>query len=137
MARSLLDLAKSMERRAAGVSSIGNESKKRKVLRVLTYLVMVTPVDTSKALSNWQLGIGSRPMTPRAAFHVGTHGSTAQASSENAINFAKAQLAEVKPGEDVYISNLMPYINELDRGHSTQHPGGFIAAARLLARVTK
>jgi hypothetical protein len=136
VARTLLDLAKSCERRAAAVSTSGNEAKKRKGLAILTYLAHVTPVDTSKALSNWQFGIGEKPSARRGAFFVGSEGSTAQISTETTINFGKAQLESIKPGEPLYISNLLPYIRRLNDGWSAQHPGGFVEAAALLARTT-
>lgn len=114
MARTLLDLAKSLERRAAVFSEAGNASKKRKVTAIIRYLAHITPVDTSKALSNWQLGIGSAPTFERPAFYAGSHGSTAQLSTETTINYALAQLQDVKPGTPVWVSNLVPYIGKLN-----------------------
>ena len=137
MARSLLDFAKSLDRRAAAVGAAGNAAKRRKAVAVVRYLAYHTPVDTSKALSNWQVGIGGPVSTVRQAFFHGEHGSTLSASAENTINYAKAVLEEVKAGEPIYISNLLPYIRVLNDGTHSKQPGGFVEAAMLIARNTK
>ncbi len=137
MARTLLDLAKSMERRAAAFNTVGNEAKKRKVIAVVRHLAYNTPVDTSKALSSWEVGIGGPAPGRRQAFFPGEKGSTLEASAENTVNFAEAQLQAVKPGEVVYISNGQPYIRVLNDGTHSKQPGGFVEAATMIARKTK
>lgn len=137
MARTLLDFAKSLEARAAAVGSIGNEATKRKAFAIVRYLAYHTPVDTSKALSNWQVGIGAPVGSVHGAFFIGVHGSTKTASAENTVNFAQAMLERKRPGETVYISNLLPYIQRLNDGGHSQQPGGFVEVATLLARTTK
>lgn len=137
MARTLLDFAKSLDRRAAAVSDFGSARSKRITMAVIKYLAYNTPVDTSRALSNWLVTVGERAMAARGAFFVGSAGSTQSASAQNTILFAQAALENKKPGESIYISNLLPYIRKLNDGtHSTQ-PGGFVEVAHLLARTTK
>lgn len=102
---------------------------------VLRDLVSVTPVDTSLALSNWQVGLGA-PVTSRvSAFAFGRKGSTANTSRPAAIQKGEAVLNSKKPGQTIYISNLTQYIGDLDKGSSKQFAGNFILRARQVARV--
>lgn len=137
MARTLLDFAKSLEARAASLNKIGHEASIRKAKAIISYLIRVTPIDTTRALSNWQVTLNTPAMAPRGAFFVGTHGSTFDASADTLTYFADAVLADKKPGDTIYISNVLRYITYLDQGTSMQFPGGFAAGAQLIARTTK
>lgn len=94
-------------------------------------LVYVTPVDTSEALSNWQVNLGNPAADNLPPYYVGTRGSTQGASAQQAIEEADAELAFKKPGQRLFISNLAPHIGKLDEGSSTQFPGGFVPRARI------
>lgn len=137
MARSLLDFAKSMERRATRISVVGNEATKRKVMAAVRYLAYNTPVDTSELLSNWQVVLDRPAASKRGPFFPGLGGSTQDASAQATINFAAAILAEKKPGQRVYISNVAPYVRRLNDGGGKFMPGGFVEAARLIIRNTQ
>ena len=126
-----------MDARAAALNSVGHELAKRKALAIISYLVRVTPVDTSRAMSNWQVALNTPVVAPRGAFFVGKKGSSYDASADTTMLFAQAVLQTKKPGDTIYISNVLPYIKYLDQGTSTQFPGGFQDGARLIARVTK
>jgi hypothetical protein len=80
-----------------------------------------TPVDTSQALSNWQVGLNS-PVDDRIPPLVpGQKGSTQAASSTAALAIAEQTLLLKKAGETIYISNALPYIRRLnDEGYSPQ-----------------
>ena len=102
---------------------------------MLEQLVYTTPVDTSKAESNWQVSIG----TPAAGgalppFYPGVKGSTAEASAQAAIDAGMAVLKTKQPGETIYISNVTPYIKALNGGSSRQAAPGFIERAILVGR---
>lgn len=131
----LLDLAKRLEKRAASISTDANEVKKATALKMVDYLIDETPVDTSNALSNWQVGLG-RPVgyEPRGPFVRGDAGSSAAASRAAAKEAARGLIAAAKPGQPIYLSNVTAYIRRLNDGWSKQHPGGFIEAAILLGR---
>lgn len=80
-----------------------------------------TPVDTSQALSNWQVGLGSPIDAKIPPLVPGSKGSTQGESSAAAIAIAEQTLALKKPGETIYISNALPYIRRLnDEGYSPQ-----------------
>jgi hypothetical protein len=137
MPGSLLDLAKKLEARAGVVGLKAHEQAQRKALAILSYLVRVTPVDTSRAVSNWQVTIGTPALTARGAFFAGAKGSTYDQSADTVMAFGRAMLEAKKPGEPIYITNVLPYIKYLDLGSSTSFPGGFLAGAKLIARLTK
>lgn len=130
----LLDLASRLRSTTKTIDEAGNLRKKKAALAMVKYLVNETPVDTSQALSNWQVGLG-RPVMAEIGPHVpGTAGSSAGASRAAAIAAAEATLAQAKPGQPVYLSNLLPYIRALNNGSSKQHPGGFVEASIIIGR---
>lgn len=86
-----------------------------------------TPVDTSMAVSNWQVTLGS-PSAEEIPAHVpGEDGSTRDASARIALNLATSVIKKKKPGQKIFISNTAPHIVELEYdGKSTQSPRFFI-----------
>lgn len=130
----LLGLAQRLEKKIERIEEDANQRSIRVGIGILEDLVNVTPVDTSKALSNWQVGIGARPQRDIPAYVFGMFGSTREASASQAILRGTTALKSKKPGQTIYISNLTPYIGDLDRGSSRQFAGNFKARARLLAR---
>lgn len=94
-----------------------------------------TPVDTSKAESNWQVGVGRRPGAYLPAHILGAKGSTAGASAAIVMADALAALAGRKAGQVIYISNVAPYIRKLAyEGHSKQSPPGWVEASVMNAQ---
>lgn len=90
--------------------------KKRLIgLKVLRGVVLKTPVDTGRARSNWQLSIN----IPKTDVKKTTN-NTAVADGNNTLR-------TIKLGEDIYITNNLPYIGRLERGHSKQAPRGMVA----------
>lgn len=102
---------------------------KRLALSVNAELIEATPVDTGFARASWIASIGSP--------------SNAVAGSRDEIDRAAQSAAQarllvytVRQG-DIWISNNVQYIGELNEGHSPQAPAGFIedAIRRGVARV--
>lgn len=119
--------------RAGGSSAPANKV----AAAILQDLVYATPVDTSKALSNWQVNLDQPPATDIPAYSVGTRGSTRQASAAQTLAAGASVLAARKPGQKIFISNLTPYIGKLDSGDGSPgqpHAVHFGARARLVAR---
>lgn len=131
----LADLQKRMYSRAGEVGQVANEAKKEVARTIVRYLINITPVDTSQALSNWQARDGFPVAFPIAPYFAGQLGSTQGASAEKAISEANAIIAKAKPGEPIYLSNVLPYIKPLDEGSSTQHPGGFVHASVIVGKL--
>lgn len=127
LARRLNDEADKIDDKASDIAAEAAEI-------IVSALVYDTPVDTSKALSNWQVTLGSASSTSIPPHALGVGGSTRAVSADTAIRLAQAVLAGKQPGQTIYISNGLPYIRRLNSGWSKQHPGAFVEAAILLAR---
>jgi len=132
----LADLQKRMYQRADKVGQVANEGKKHAARAIVRYLVNITPVDTSQALSNWQARNDFPVSFPISPYFSGQGGSTQGQSAEAAYDEANAIISRAKPGEPIYLSNVLPYIKRLDEGSSTQHPGGFVHASVIVGKVS-
>lgn len=130
----LLDLANRMDKLAAGIDEAASQIAKDTALTIIGDLVYHTPVDTSRALSNWTLTIGSPATTYLQAHFPGKGGTTQKASAQEVITLAKAALANKKPGQIINITNNAPYIRRLNDGYSKQQPAGFVERSALVGR---
>lgn len=95
------------------------------VIRMAGNLIDHTPVDVTTAVSNWQSSINAPAMFGFDAIVPGKHGSTASQSRAEALDHIKRVVADKRPGERIYLSNLTPYLVHLNNGTSTQEPAGF------------
>lgn len=87
---------------------------------ILFYLVTRTPVDTSKALSNWIVGINKSKNRQIEAHSIGSRGSTEPYSSSVTMALGSAIIKRARVGEIVYITNNVDYIELLNMGYSSQ-----------------
>jgi len=133
--RDLRDLAKSMRARAEGLDNLASDIAKAGVEAMLVEMVDVTPVDESTALSNWQVNLGNRAADELPAYVLGERGSTRAASANQTLAEGRAELQYKKPGQPIFLSNLTPYIGDLDDGSSRQFPGGFVPRALIIFRL--
>lgn len=131
----LRDLATSMRKRAAVVETMGNTLSQAGTQAMLETLVEVTPVDTSAALSNWQVNLNNPPADELPPYFAGSHGSTRASSGQEALTEGTAEIERKKPGQTIFLSNMVPYITRLDEGSSSQFPGGFVPRALLVFRL--
>lgn len=137
MARTLLDLADSLDKKAEEINQAASHHAVKVALTIVGDLAYHTPVDTSQALSNWDVTLDS-PATEKHGPHFpGIQGSTQKASAQETIDRAKAVLKSKKPGQPIFITNNQPYIKRLNDGYSKQVPAGFVERAVLLARKMK
>lgn len=122
-------LSKAFLTKKKEIKTRANLGKIRLAQAVAWNLIMTTPVDTSKALSNWIAGISSPKYKIRKAYFVGMHGSTHSQSSSMAYSIANAVIQRAKAGQIIYITNSVDYIELLNKGYSLQAPDGFIELA--------
>lgn len=137
MARTLLDLANDVDRLAETIGQAASDHAVKTALTIVGDLVYHTPVDTSQALSNWDVTVGAPADDPHGPYFAGKHGSTLQQSAAQALTVAKQTLKDKKPGQPIFIANNLPYIVPLNRGSSAQVPAGFVERAVLLGRKMK
>lgn len=115
---------------------IGDAATKAASQEVLFHLVRDTPVDTGKAISNWQVGIGDAPTEELEAYVPSDWGSTATPNRAAALSAGIRQIKGYKSGEGkaVHIVNNAKHIDSLNRGHSKQAPRNFVQMAVLAGR---
>ena len=134
MAKGLLDLATSLEKKAKAIDEAASKLAVDTALTIVGDLAFKTPVDTSQALSNWIVTLET-PSSDKIKPHFpGEGGSTQRASAAETMNNARAILAKKKPGQKIYITNNLPYIRRLNEGYSKQAPAGFVERAVLIGR---
>lgn len=132
----LLDLAHRMKETASLLKSEASRCAVEVAVRIETNLANVTPVDTSNALSNWQVALNDPEMSEIYPYVPGYKGSSQPQSTAMAIAKAKDVLKNKKPGETIFISNNAPYIIDLNNGSSKQASAGFVERAVLVGKLT-
>jgi hypothetical protein len=104
----------------------------QKVAEVILYTAAEnTPVDTSKALSNWIVSLNSPANSYILPKVPGLDGSTKYASLAIVIREARAIMSNRRIGVDIHVGNIAPYIDELNNGKSKRAPAGFVQKATL------
>ena len=133
----LLDLSKRMKKLAASIPRETNRAKVEVASAMLQYLTFNgTPVDTSKALSNWQIGFNGPAVGILEALIPGIGGWTAQASARVAYDIGMQSLRAtyLKTGISVHLTNNAEYIVALNEGHSKQNRD-FVAQALAIGQT--
>lgn len=134
--KNLADLSRQLIAFADALPEKLNKIAKETVLAMETDLVYSTPVDTSKALSNWQVTLNAPATDDIPAHSEGEFGSTRGVSAAQAINEAQTVLRAKKAGVPVFITNNVDYLEDLNNGSSRQAPAGFYERALLIGRKT-
>lgn len=142
--------AKRFFRLAKGVEIAAFTITRQQALDALYLLARDTPVDVGTARSNWRISVG-RPLTgkikaysPYPSRHKKPYGSggrksevanlsAVMAAGNTRLGTYKGQLVGFTAKGSIYISNTLPYIGPLNRGHSRQTSSGFVARAVLAA----
>jgi hypothetical protein len=150
MARTLKELSKQLREAATNLPVRANQLKRDVASTVNFDLLQTTPVDTGLAVSNWQVQNNAPASEPRPAFVPSPEGrmrgpkgskkwthhadieATRQANIAPALQVASETIGESKPGEPIHITNVLPYIQALDEGYSSQAQN-FVERAILLA----
>lgn len=131
----LTGLAYRMNQRANRLDTFASDAATDLAQDIAHSLIRETPVDTSRALSNWLVVLGRRSNRATLEYVPGERGSTEKISENIAIARADAVLARKRPGESIFISNVVRYIVYLNAGRSGQAPAMYVETAVLAARV--
>lgn len=134
MAKTLLDLASELEAKSKVVDKAASEHAAKVAIAIVSDLAHVTPVDTSRAQSNWIVSLGIPSWIDIDPHFPGFRGLEATRNAAETIRLAKAILERKQPGEPIYITNNVPYIRDLNSGSSKQEPAGFVERAVLVGR---
>lgn len=121
-------------RAASQAVKINSDQLVRTVAKqVLKTVVEDTPVDSGKAKSNWQVNIGSAAEGVIDPHVPGKKGSTAQENTDATIAAGNERIDQYVTGQDIHITNNVPYIRDLNDGASNQAPPGFVEIAVIEA----
>ena len=93
----------------------------------LARIIERTPVGTGHARANWQVSL-NRPATGTVS---GTDAGGAATLARGAAVIARDR----DPFSTVWITNNVPYIQELEQGTATQPPAGMVA--RTVAELSR
>lgn len=91
---------------------------KKVAITALQNVVVSTPVDTGRARSGWGAGIGSS--SPGHGFDQAGQGT---------VTRGRGVIGTRRAGQDIFISNNVPYITRLNEGSSAQAPAMFVQSA--------
>ena len=130
----LLDLSRKFKKLAKDFDKKVNLITIEYAEKLLHELIAYTPVDTSKALSNWRVNF-NEPLSGQAIepHYPGVFGTTHAKSADKAYKLGYAILQSKRVGDTIYISNLADYIVDLDQGTSDRAPYGIVNLATLAA----
>lgn len=132
----LKQLEKDAKRLATEIRKQASVNSVAKAIRIADALTAITPVDTSKATSNWQVSAGFPKTRELEPYVPGKGGDTAPASISMAQKAARAALAKKKVGQEIYITNNTKYIKRLNEGHARNlAPGWIELTAGMAARA--
>lgn len=129
---SLADFAKRMNKRADRLDFSLNERIKVAAKAGLKWLTLGTPVDTAAALSNWEISL-SGPVVRYFSLPPYIPGNRS-ASAAEAYTIGSAKIDMKKPGDSIWISNSIEYIEQLANGSSAQAPRGWIEGVNVIIR---
>ena len=96
-------------------------ARREVVVDLVTDLARNTPVDTSQALSNWEVKRDST-FSFGSAHVKGSKGSTREASIALTRAAARRESDKIPLNATIFIGNAAPYIRRLDQGYSKQRP---------------
>lgn len=119
-----MSFASQLKQFADKVKTTESELLQAIMLEAGNSIIELSPVDTGRFRANWQHGTGSP-----AYGEIGVP----DPSGGNARNALQASIANIQAGGIEYITNNLPYAQELEYGHSQQAPGGMVrvTAARF------
>lgn len=110
----LLDLSRQMEKLNRELPRKVNDVAKRVAKVVLKEIVEKTQVDTSQAISNYQIGFGEGNFTNLPPHVPGKFGSSRAASAAETIGVGNINIDGKLPGVPLHISNGLDYIDKIN-----------------------
>jgi hypothetical protein len=133
--RNLNDLANDFVSMANSLDKFASEIAVKATIEIIRDLVNITPVDTSQAISNWQISLNNKTSEIIKPYVPGYRGSTKRASADEVIAKAISILKTKTPGQSIWIQNNLPYIRRLNDGYSRQAPAGYVERSLLIGRI--
>lgn len=117
-----------MQHRARQIELGLKDVKVDTAVALVGILSRFTPKDSGRARANWNVGVGKPDES------VDLEGPFR--SSQETEDAARARASRARPGEDIHVTNALPYLPRLNRGSSRKAPAGFVERAVRVARQT-
>jgi hypothetical protein len=121
------EFANTMRKFAAFIPNRMQEIKREVAREVLKAIIPATPVRDGIARGNYHVSLGAADTSTVLNVKDPT-GSGALARGLGTIDGSTR-------GQSIHINNNTPYIEELNRGSSTQAPAGFMQTAAMQGRL--
>lgn len=115
--------AKEMAALGATIQSNVVKLQKEVAEHVVEFVATSTPIDTGQASGNWITNVGA----PSTSMNIGP------SSPGVSIGQVKTALMALRMGQDVHITNNLPYIVKLNQGYSQQAPASFVELSAVSA----
>lgn len=116
----LAAFARRIRAMGARIEDNSNEVVRRTALAINQAVVLATPVDTGRARANWQVGLDESIDEPT---------DDTDPSGGETVSRNNQVIEQSAPGQDIHLSNNLPYIEALNNGSSSQAPAGFVEEA--------
>ena len=130
-------LAERLSRRTSRMGDRVSQAVRRAAITVDQVVVLMTPVDTGRARSNWIATINIPASGTREPFFSGNNlGLAERANAQASIQAAQTVIATYTQNSTIFITNNLEYIGELERGKSPQAPTGMVSFAIEAGRST-
>lgn len=123
----LKDFAKRMKKHGRTVQANSTKAAITTAGVIVQTVTLATPVDEGTARGNWFASLGSPNLQADEAFK--------DKSGQTTISIAKQTISKKIPEQPIYITNNLPYIDPLNKGHSSQAPAGFVEKAVLVGKT--
>ena len=131
--RSLEEFSRRIQVRGRKIEENADNLVRKVALAADQAVVMGTPVDTGRAKSNWIAQINSAPSDVIEAYVPGGEGWTADDNEQAAMAQAEGIIRNYRYGDEIHITNNLPYIQRLNDGYSPQAGANFVEEAILEA----
>lgn len=124
----LAQFARNMRRQADNIEYQSLQLKRQVGYHVLVNVVQATPIDSGQARYNWNVGFnGPDRSTDTSGFRsYGRIGDWRAKMSTSAAAISRA--GEL---DSIYISNSLPYIQQLNRGRSPQASADYVKTSAI------
>lgn len=119
-----------MHRRAGQLESGVKRTKEQAMMAVAAAVIGATPADTGQARSNWTPGVRRPNRSTRPPYSPGSKlGLSETGNASAALSRVRATISKSGAADDLWLSNNLDYIGDLNLGKSKQAPPRYVQKA--------
>lgn len=100
---------------------------KRYARAAFSYCIQGSPVLTGRYRASWRIGCGQPD--PSSVPELPKEAKDSPIQPDEAIQLAEAALNQYKLGDNIYVTNSVPYADVLEQGSSSKAPVGVLSVA--------